>query len=536
MKSTFTLVSVLLTIPSMAVSAQDYIRVPGDYPTIQEAVDVAAPYDFVVVAPGTYQANGAPFAVIDKPLTLLGGGSEGTYMSVLDGGAYGSGTDNSCPSTTWARAIDIHSSDVTIQGFRIQNFMGAQSGNDWGVAIMARGDCHTPLVTYSNLNIDDVATVDCRQAINFYQVDESLVSAIDCTYVLGVPDDYGITMRHSNQVEVSKCYLDTGIYMAPGCDNARVLNNRIFDSPSHGIWIGAHENATGPNSDSPTVSGNRVTRAGGGGIVIASNPAETVTDALVRGNVVRRTFGGPSDYGGITIIGGTFEGLRVSINDSRQSKASQPGLLIADCTMGYGRIDRNRFAGNAGPGILLHNVSRGAGDLLVIYNSLYSNVGNQIDILLEDASTPMLTATYNWWGDWSGPYHATINPNGSGGSVGDNINFDNWLWIDSYRAPYIRTAGMEAGTTGRVMVKYCTPWSPVQMYFSLNGGGPFVSAMGTMSVTPPFEMLPKVWTDHKGNAQNNFHVPAVLMGLPIWFQAYDFKQERLSNGHSVIVR
>ncbi len=40
---------------------------------------------------------------------------------------------------------------------------------------------------------------------------------------------------------------------------------------------------------------------------------------------------------------------------------------------------------------------------------------------------PVLDARNNWWGDASGPYHATLNPSGLGDNVGDNITFYPWL-------------------------------------------------------------------------------------------------------------
>jgi hypothetical protein len=35
-------------------------------------------------------------------------------------------------------------------------------------------------------------------------------------------------------------------------------------------------------------------------------------------------------------------------------------------------------------------------------------------------------AKSNWWGDASGPYHPTLNPNGLGDEVGNNISFIPW--------------------------------------------------------------------------------------------------------------
>jgi hypothetical protein len=39
----------------------------------------------------------------------------------------------------------------------------------------------------------------------------------------------------------------------------------------------------------------------------------------------------------------------------------------------------------------------------------------------------IVDATDNWWGDASGPYHATLNPGGTGDPVTDNVDFDPWL-------------------------------------------------------------------------------------------------------------
>ena len=51
-------------------------------------------------------------------------------------------------------------------------------------------------------------------------------------------------------------------------------------------------------------------------------------------------------------------------------------------------------------------------------NSSYG-MYSEIDYLTTDA-------TNNWWGAQSGPYHATLNPGGTGNAVSDYIDFDPW--------------------------------------------------------------------------------------------------------------
>ena len=41
--------------------------------------------------------------------------------------------------------------------------------------------------------------------------------------------------------------------------------------------------------------------------------------------------------------------------------------------------------------------------------------------------TEPINAVNNWWGDDSGPYHPTLNPDGLGDSVSDNVLFDPWI-------------------------------------------------------------------------------------------------------------
>src|SRR5262249_13076695 len=63
----------------------------------------------------------------------------------------------------------------------------------------------------------------------------------------------------------------------------------------------------------------------------------------------------------------------------------------------------------------------GGGTLNVSENAIH---GNTTDGLFNDTASS-ITATFNWWGNDSGPTHSS-NPNGSGDAISDNISYDPW--------------------------------------------------------------------------------------------------------------
>jgi hypothetical protein len=93
--------------------AQDALRVPQDYPTIQAAIDAAAPDASVVVASGTYFEN----LVVGKSVTLVA--TSGAAVTTLDGGRIG--------RVIFARGTGVES--IAIVGFTITNGLALESMN-----------------------------------------------------------------------------------------------------------------------------------------------------------------------------------------------------------------------------------------------------------------------------------------------------------------------------------------------------------------------------------------------------------------------
>ena len=66
------------------------------------------------------------------------------------------------------------------------------------------------------------------------------------------------------------------------------------------------------------------------------------------------------------------------------------------------------------------------------YNTIYSNTNYGIKTL----SNNPINATNNWWGDPTGPYHPTTNPEGKGDNITENVLFSPWAAssdFDCYR-------------------------------------------------------------------------------------------------------
>jgi len=84
-----------------AGARQEIIRVPADYSTIQEAINVAASGSIILVSSGVYREN----LVIDKDLTLIG---EDRLSTIIDGNRAGI-------------VVYIKANRVVVNGFTVRN-------------------------------------------------------------------------------------------------------------------------------------------------------------------------------------------------------------------------------------------------------------------------------------------------------------------------------------------------------------------------------------------------------------------------------
>jgi parallel beta-helix repeat protein len=395
----------IILVPSTKAAT---INVPADFPTIQAAIDAAAPGDKIEVAAGTYVEQ----VVINKNLTLSGtdnpmikAPASPTGYKFPEGGtstwepivfAFGGTADGSfnitgtgqvtvsisgitvdgnarIPSPTSRRAVGILYRNAVgdVTHCTVQNMGYSPSfGNSWG--IMAYG---TSDATFHGNIVSGYAKGGF--VVNGYPADPSIPkphAVIDGNTVTGPPYDpalalapngiqigWGATGSVTNNTVThhgspGTIWGGTGI-LIQSSPNVLAEGNRVTDNQDYGIATAGYESYGGSYTTGTIIRNNTVGR-NGMGIYISRRSVDT----LVQNN---------------TITGNEI-GIRVGSSD--------PYLAVPPVNTD---IHNNMIYGNTDFGAFVET------------NALQEEVD----------------ATNNWWGDCSGP-----SPYGTGNAVTGNIN------------------------------------------------------------------------------------------------------------------
>ena len=105
-----------------------------------------------------------------------------------------------------------------------------------------------------------------------------------------------------------------------------------------------------------------------------------------------------------------YAGAEFVSGEDASIHANQGSLAVSNSTVAYS-AGHGVYAGSSTTGVTIQN------------SNIYDNSG--FGVYNANTATT-LGAENNWWGDASGPYHATLNPSGTGDEVSDNVDFDPW--------------------------------------------------------------------------------------------------------------
>lgn len=197
----------------------------------------------------------------------------------------------------------------------------------------------------------------------------------------------GITIENSNvNIENSVVSNNTqnGIFITNGIVN--VQNNTVSDNTISGIFIAGGQIQISDN----------ILRANAVGLALTGNPTSV---SIARNNVLSNTESGillgAEAYGSVSILYNTL-----SSNYRGFYVLSSASTFITNNSIAYNTLGL-LYVGEQ------HHEAH--------WNDIYGN-----EYGMDVASGATVTATYNYWGDESGPYHVSLNPTGKGNQVGGN--------------------------------------------------------------------------------------------------------------------
>ncbi len=354
---------------------------------IQTAVNAASSGDTIYMEPGTYVEGDLH---IDKSVTIQGAGRSST--TIIDATGKNAG-------------FYIDTDDVTIKDLIVKNAIYRN------ITVYSK--------TVSNVTIDNVASLD------------SLAS--------------GLEVHHSTvtNLVINNCLFSGNAFHGMRVDSAGVVNGMTitdshFDSNDAGMTIyGDTDDVVISNStfnNNVARTGNQWT--GGYGIYIGNSNGvtKTNTDWLIDKCQFKDNHYDHPDY---------TSGATTTFSRGIYLSPYMAGSIISNMTISNSEFSGNQEIGFAAYSEIATDISavtieycdfigmvrgirltgEGATDFQVHYCNL---VGNSEYGIYN--SSPIINALYNWWGDATGPAHAS-NPHGgsaAGDAVSDNVDFMPW--------------------------------------------------------------------------------------------------------------
>jgi hypothetical protein len=387
-------------------------HVPGDFATIQAAIDAASSGDTIVVDVGTYREA----IDINKPLSIIGSGQDTTFIN-------GSGVTLSSAGLV---KITATSGDVLLSGFTVSD---AEAAGTTRIGILTSSGVSGPTYTISYNKIYGSNDVNEWDDYGFYASGgkENVVFTHNLITQTGANNI--VLELHTGSTEISYNTLDAGVY---GADS-------IFAMTYNGIDVTAMQNISYNTYDmgtgGPFDYDHRATAISFSTWPIA--PDASFTNVVIQGNVInnlesyRRGIGfwnGGGGGGGTVapvVEGNTITGVIGSIESygiDFIATGSAPSAA-ANATLMYNTISNTSY------GVYLRT-SECAPGVKINYNNI---AGNAVG-LDTTAGSSDVDARYNWWGDPTGPYNPKSNPAGKGDDASSNVAFEPWL-VQPYPPP-----------------------------------------------------------------------------------------------------
>jgi len=330
------------------------IYVPGDYSTIQDALNAAVNHDTIVVAAGTYREN---ITFSGKAVALRG--AAGAALTIIDGAQNGS-------------VVTFDSSegaDTVLDGFTITNGRGADGGGIY---------CHFASPTITNVTIANNDADSGKGGGLFLKHSGALVEGCEISSNTAIFGGGGICCNRStatfrnNRVHGNSCGNSSGggFYFYYSND---VIENNVIDENTAG-YSGGGIYAT---FSDPSVTGNRIEKndASFGGGMSCEDSSPTIIQNTIRENtasvgggvdcydsspvidnniIARNSAGGSA---GIYCGGSSAALITRNVIKENIATASGGGINCGSNTVIASNMIYRNEAGNVGGGVYCHSGS-----------------------------------------------------------------------------------------------------------------------------------------------------------------------------------
>jgi len=375
--------------------------------SIQDLIDTASSGDIINIMPGIYNEQ----LIIDKPLTLLGPEID-DGIAIIDGSGL-----------TDAPTIHISSSNITIDKLTIQNgpthgiFVGSDTALDLHDIVISnnniKGHGNAGIITFYNASM----IIDSNNIEN-----NGIGTGFNRGGIILYPN--GATTIANNTISNNTI---EGIFARESADGLIIENNKIINHSNSGITLAWDQINTSIIDNTIENCGTGATEEQGG-IVIIQSMAETI-----KGNIIKNCKHSGIFWGWVpSTIDSPGEILiksNIIDNSSRDGiflfSQGPGGFIEPDSFPLEPEIKSNIIINNVRVGVYVSDIyyySPGNANPTINCNEI---VGNGWGVY--NGTAQIVNAKDNWWGDNSGPFQETINPEGKGNPVSTNVDFTPWI-------------------------------------------------------------------------------------------------------------
>ena len=339
--------------------------------TIQYAINTVLTGDVIEVLAGTY-AEDLVITTDNLELRAATGAAVTIQGVATSSGAVGGGPYN----------IDLQADGVKIHGFTIQSPNAAEGSHTEGVVLSG-----TNIEIYNNTFVFvNTGTSDDEDAVGIQTFRDNIP---------GYNSDISGLNIHDNVFQGSMAGWYHGVFInhtLTGTGTVYIRNNEFSGSIGHAVFTERDNTVI----DNNVIKTDRTTAVYGRGIYVQDWDGRTQDNVSVTGNIVTGSAAG--------------KGFAIGIRTGRTT----PIQTLTNIFISANTVTQNDVG-----------IEVRADDSGVVINNNTISGNTTLGVKNSDLTPGSLNAENNWWGDASGPTHAS-NAGGIGDAVTDNVDFVPW--------------------------------------------------------------------------------------------------------------